>query len=233
MNEIGNKFLLTGDKFMPGMPLKQPGFTYSACGIFTKNKERIQKFEETGDTSYIYKNELDKVCFQHDMVYWDFKDIARRTASDKILRNKAFNIAKNPKYDGYQRVLASTVYKIFDKKSKRSGVNIEVKRNEQLAKELQKPIIRNFKKRTVYSGFKDNIWGADLADMQLISKFNKGFRILLCVIDIFSKYSWVVPLKDKKSVRIVDAFQEILDGSNRKPNKIWVDKGSEFYNNSF
>ena len=108
-----------------------------------------------------------------------------------------------------------------------------MKRNEQLAKELQKPIIRNFKKRTVYSGFKDNIWGADLADMQLISKFNKGFRILLCVIDIFSKYSWVVPLKDKKSVRIVDAFQEILDGSNRKPNKIWVDKGSEFYNNSF
>ena len=233
MNEIGNKFLLTGDKFMPGMHLKQPGFTYSACGIFTKNKERIQKFEETGDTSYIYKNELDKVCFQHDMVYWDFKDIARRTASDKILRNKAFNIAKNPKYDGYQRVLASTVYKIFDKKSKRSGVNIEVKRNEQLANELQKPVIRNFKKRTVYSVFKDNIWGADLADMQLISKFNKGFRILLCVIDIFSKYSWVVPLKDKKSVRIVDAFQEILDGSNRKPNKIWVDKGSEFYNNSF
>ena len=112
------------------------------------------------------------------------------------------------------------VYKFFDKKSKRSGVNIEVKRNEQLAKELQKPVIRNFKKRTVYSVFKDNIWGADLADMQLISKFNKGFRILLCVIDIFSKYSWVVPLKDKKGVRIVDAFQKILDGSNRKPNKI-------------
>ena len=125
------------------------------------------------------------------------------------------------------------VYKFFDKKSKRSGVNIEVKRNEQLANELQKPVIRNFKKRTVYSVFKDNIWGADLADMQLISKFNKGFRILLCVIDIFSKYSWVVPLKDEKGVRIVDAFQEILDGSNRKPNKIWVDKGSEFYNNSF
>ena len=144
--------------------------------------------------------------FQHDVV--------------KVLRDKAFNIAKNPKYDGYQRVLASMVYKFFDKKSKRSGVNIEVKRNEQLAKELQKTIIRNFKKRTVYSGFKDNIWGADLADMQLISKFNKGFRILLCVIDIFSKYSWVVPLKDKKSVRIVDAFQKILDGSNRKPNKI-------------
>ena len=84
------------------MHLKQPGFTYSACGPFTKNKERIQKFKETGDTNYIYKNELDKACFQHDMAYEDFKDIARRTASDKVLRYKAFDIAKNPKYDGYQ-----------------------------------------------------------------------------------------------------------------------------------
>ena len=108
-----------------------------------------------------------------------------------------------------------------------------MKHNEQLAKELHKPIIRNFIKGTVYSRLKDNIWGADLADMQLISKFNKGFRFLLCVIDIFSKYAWVVPLKDKKGVSIVDAFQKILDKSGRKPNKIWVDKGSEFYNNSF
>ena len=91
------------------------------------------------------------------------------------------------------------VYKFFDKKSAGSGVaNNEIKQNLQLAKELHKPIIRNFKKRTVYSGFKDNIWGADLADMQLINKFNKGFRFSLCVFDIFSKYTWVVPLKDKK-----------------------------------
>ena len=122
------------------------------------------------------------------------------------------------------------VYKFFDKKSKGSGVNIPLEFNEQLAKELHKPIIRKFKKRKVYSGFKDNIWGADLADMQLISKFNKGFRFLLCVIDIFSKYTWVVPLKNKKGVSIVDAFQKILDESGCKPNKIWVDKGSEFYN---
>ena len=94
MNEIVNKFLLPGDKLMPEMHLKQPGFTYSACGPFTKNKERIQKFKETGDTSYIYKNELDKACFQHDMAYGDFKDLARRTVSDKFLRDKAFNIAK-------------------------------------------------------------------------------------------------------------------------------------------
>ena len=95
MNEIVNKFLLAGDKFMPEMHLKQPGFTYSACGPFTKNKERIQTFKETGDTSYIYKNELDKACFQHDMACGDFKDFKRRTASDKVLRDKAFNIAKN------------------------------------------------------------------------------------------------------------------------------------------
>ena len=94
-------------------------------------------------------------------------------------------------------------------------------------------LLENFKKRKVYSGFKENIMGADWADMQLISNLNKGSRFLLCVIDIFSKYACVVPLKDKKRVSIVNAFQKILDDLNRKPNKIWVDKGSEFYNNSF
>ena len=125
------------------------------------------------------------------------------------------------------------VSKFFDKKHLGSGVNNGVKQNEQLAEQLHKPIIKNFKKRRVYNSFKDNIWGADLADMQLISKFNKGFRFLLCVIDIFSKYAWVVPLKDKKGASIVNAFQKILKESDRKPNKIWVDKGSEFYNSSF
>ena len=98
------------------MHLRQPGFTYSACAPFTKNKERIQKFKETGDSRYIYQNELDKACFQHDMAYGDFKYLTRRTASDKILLDKAFNIAKNPKYDRYQRGVASMVYKFFDKK---------------------------------------------------------------------------------------------------------------------
>ena len=99
MNEIVNTSLLIGDKFMPEMYLKQPGFTYSACGPFTKNKERIQKFKERGDTNYIYKNELDKACLEHDMAYGDFKDLKRE---HKVLRDKAFNIAKNPKYDRYQ-----------------------------------------------------------------------------------------------------------------------------------
>ena len=217
---------------MPEMHLRQLQFTYSACGPFTKIKGRIQKFKETGDSRYIYKNKLDKAYFQHDMADGDFKDLAKRTAADKVLRDKAFNIAKDPKYDGYPRGLASTVYTFFDKKTAGSSIK-STTQNEQLAEELHKPIIRKFKKRKVYSTFKDNIWGADLAVMQLINKFNKGFRFLLCAIYIFSKYAWVVPLKDKKGVSIVNAFQGIFKKSNRKPNKIWVDKSSEFYNNSF
>ena len=146
---------------------------------------------------------------KHDMAYGDIKDLPKRTAADKVLTNKAFKIASNQKYDGYQRGLASMVYTFFDKKS--SGSGIVNKENIQLADELHKPIIRKFKKRKVYSSFRDNIWGADLADMQLLSKFNKGFRFLLCVIDIFSKYALVIPLKDKKGITIVNAFQKILD----------------------
>ena len=124
------------------------------------------------------------------------------------------------------------VYKCFDSKVSGSGVKL-MPENEQLANELHKPIIRKIEKRRVYSTFKDNIWGVDLADMQLLSKYNKGIRFLLCIIDIFSKYAWVVPLKDKKGISIVKAFQSILKQSNRIPNKIWVEKGSEFYNAYF
>ena len=112
-----NKFVLAGDKFMPETHLKQPGFTYSACGPFTKSKERIQKLKETGDVSYTYKNQLDQACFQHDMTYGGFKDLAKITASEEVLWDKAINIDKNPRYDGYQRGLASMVYNFFDKKS--------------------------------------------------------------------------------------------------------------------
>ena len=130
--------------------------------------------------------------------------------------------------------LATMVYKFFDKKSTGTSThaNSKIKQNHQLAAELHKTIIKTFQKRTVYSGFKDNIWGADLDDMQLISKSNKGFRFLLRVIDIFSKYAWVAPLKDKKGITITNAFQKILKESDRKPNKILVDKGSEFHNSS-
>ena len=163
LNEIVNKFLLAGVKFMPEMHLKQPSFTYSACGPFTKNKERIEKFMQTGNTDFIYKNELDKACFQHDMAYGKSKDLAKRTQSDKVLRNKAFKIASDPKYDGYQRGLASMVYKFFEKKFSGSGIANEP--NYQLANELHKPIIKKCKKRKVYSSFKGNIWGVDLADI--------------------------------------------------------------------
>ena len=115
MNEIVNKFFLARNKFMPEMHLKQPGFTYSARGQFTRNNERIQKFMETGNTNYIYKNDLDKACFQHDMVYGKYKDLTKETESDKVLKNKALKIASNPKDDGYQRGLVSIVYKFFDK----------------------------------------------------------------------------------------------------------------------
>ena len=225
MNEIINKFVLTGEKSMAEVDFKQPGFTYSACGPFPKNKQRIQKFMETGDTKYIYRNELDKACFQHDMAYGDFRDLKRRTQSDKVLKNKAFEIASNPKYDGYQRELASMVYKFFNEKSKGAGIKNKINENQQLANELHKPIIRKFKTTKVYSSFKDNIWGVDLADMQLISKYNKGIRYLLYAIDLLSKYAFVVTLKDKKGTTIVNALQSILGNSKRKPNKIWVDQG--------
>ena len=148
------------------------------------------------------------------------------------MRDKAFNIAKNPTYDEYQRGLASMVFKFFDKKSSGTGIKNKNMSDQQIAEELHKPIIRKFRKRKVQSSFIDNIWSADLADMQLISKFNKGFRFLLCVIEIYSKYAWFIPLKDKKGITITNAFQQILKESNRKPNKTWVDKGSEFYNKS-
>ena len=149
MNEIINKFLLVGDKFMPEMHLKQPGFTYSACGPFTKNKEVIENFMQAGNINFIYRKELDKACFQHDMASGKSKDLIKRTQSDKILKDKAFEIANNPNYNGYQRGLASMVYKFFDKKSalldkfKESGIINEP--NYQLANEPHKPIIRKFK----------------------------------------------------------------------------------------
>ena len=158
MNNTINKLLLAVDKFMPEIHLRQPRFTYSACGAFTKHEQRIQKFKETGDTNYIYKNELAKACFVHDTAYSDSKDLTNNTAAGKILKNKAFDIAKDPKYHGYQRGLASMVYKFFDSKvaspdknTKGSGakhVNTKITpQNEQLAEELHKPIIRKLKNK--------------------------------------------------------------------------------------
>ena len=154
---------------------------------------------KTGDTRYIYRNELNKACFQHDSAYVDNEDLINRTKSDKVLRHKAYNIASNPEYDGYQRGLASMVYNFFDKKS--MGSSTAKPSSLKLADELHKHVIRKFNKRKVYSQFKDNIY-------------------LLCAIDLFSKYAFVVPLKDKKGTSITNAFNKIIKQSNRKPNKI-------------
>ena len=132
------------------------------------------------------------------------------------------------------------VYKLFDKKTSGSGASKTSRANEmskvsnvKLADELHKPVIKKFSKRKVYSSFKGNIWGVDLADMQLLSRQNKGIKYLLCVIDLFSKYAFVVPLKDKKGASVVKGFEKIVNESNRRPNKNWVDQGSEFYNKTF
>ena len=139
----------------------------------------MQKFKGTGDSRYINRNGLDKACFQHDMAYGNFQDLPKRTTSDKVLRDKAFNIAKNVKYDGYQRGLTSIVYKTFDKKSSGRGATTFANKsatknknmpNEKLVEESHKPIIKKFKKRKIHSSFTDNIWSVDLADMQLIIK---------------------------------------------------------------
>ena len=233
MNNVINKLLLAGDKFMPEIHLRQPQFVYSACGPFTRHKERIKKFNQTGDTRYIYRNELDKACFQHDSAYADHKDLINRTKSDKVLRDKAYDIASNPEYDGCRRGLASMVYNFFDKKSTGSGINTIKPSSSILADDLHKPVTKKFEKRKVYSQFKDDIWGVDLADMQSLSRKNKGINYLLCVIDLYSKYAFVIPLKDKKGISIVNGFNKIIKQSNRKPNKIWVDQGEEFYNNVF
>ena len=131
----------------------------------------------------MYKNQLDKAYFQHDAASNKYKDLKNRTQSDIVLKNRAYEIAVDPNVDGFQRGLAAMVYKFFNERSKKVlGSGIE---NQQLANELHKPIIKKFKRRKVYSSFKDNIWGNDLAEMSLISKLNKGIKYLLCLIDYF------------------------------------------------
>ena len=161
------------------------------------------------------------------MAYGGFQDLTRRTPAGKyyvsgikVLCDEAFNIAKNTKNEEYQRGLSSMVYKFLDKKNSGGTVTKKNISNKELkAIEIQKIIIGKFEKRKVHSSFIDNIWGADLAIMQLISKCNKGFIYSLCVIDIY-KYAWVIRLNDKRGIAISNAFQIILDETNCKSNKI-------------
>ena len=178
--------LLTGDKLVPVLHLKHPGFTYSACGPFTKHHERIQKFRETGNLKHLHRNELEKACFADDAGYSDYRDLAKRTISDKIFKDRAYEIAKNRVYDGYQRALASMVYKFVDKKTG-SGISV----NKQLVEELHKPVIKHFKRRKVYARFKDNIWAADLVEMGSLSLKNESVKFFLFVLDVFTKNALV------------------------------------------
>ena len=191
-----------------------------------KSKERIEKFKQTGNTDLIYKSEIDKACFQHDMAYGKSKDLVKRTKSDKVLKDKAFKIVINPNYHGYQRGLASVVYKCFDKKYKGSGIVNEP--NYQLAKELHKPIIKKSKKRKVYSYFRDNIWVLICLICNHWVNITKESSIyyvkLICLVNMHGLFLWKT-----RGISIVNAFQKIIS-KRLKPNKIWVDQGGKFYN---
>ena len=146
---------------MPEVHLKQLGFNYSACESFTKHHERIQKFRETDNLKHLYRNELDKACFAHDVGYSNSKDLTKRTISDKTLKDRAYEFARNYNYDGYQRALTSMFY-MFLKMETESGVSV----NEELTEELHKSVIKKLKKRKIYGRFKDNNWAVDLAEME-------------------------------------------------------------------
>ena len=160
--------------------------------------------------------------FAHDAAYSDNKNLGKRTISKQ---DRACKITRSLNYDGYQRAIASMVYKFFVKKT---GSRISV--NEQLAEELNKPAIKKLKRRKVYARFKGNIWSADLIEMESLPTLNKSVKYLLCVIDVFTKYAWVKPLKGKKCKRVLNAFIEIVNESNCKLNKLWADQGRDFYN---
>ena len=189
--------------------LKEPRFTYSACGPFTKHHEKIQKFRETGHLRHLYRNELDKACFALDTAYSDSKDLVKRAISDKILRDRAYEIARNCKYDGYQTALASMVYNFFYKKR---GSKISV--NEELAEELREPVIRKFKRRKVYAKFKGNILETDLAEMGSLSSYNENIKYILCAIDVSTKHAWFKPIKNKKSKTFHNVLIELVNESN-------------------
>ena len=175
------------------------------------------------NSKHLYRHELDKASFAHDAVCSDSKDLAKRTISDKILKDRNYEIDRNCKFD--HRTIASMVYKFFDKKT-RSRVSV----NAERFNELYKLVIEKFKRRKIYARFNGNIRAADLAEMESLSFKNKNVKYLLCVVDVFTKYAWVKRLKNKKGKTVLNAMIEIVNEFNRKPNKLWVDQGREFCN---
>ena len=181
MSNIINTFLLVGDKFMPDMHLRQPKFVYSACGPFTRHKERIKEFKRTGDTRLLYRNELDKACLKHDAAYAKYKDVENRLISDQKLRNSAYEIASNPIYDGYQKGLASIANKFFNSKvaplDKKTKSGKGIKNNKILAEELDKPVIRKLIKEKYIRNLKIN-----LKQLILVILFEKLNLLLMLIL---------------------------------------------------
>ena len=207
--------------------------TYSFCGPFTKLEKRLQQ-------GYTGVNNLDRACLQHDIAYNQNSDTNNRNIADDILAKAAMDIANDVNAPAYERQQGRTVAAIMAAKS-RFGLGIKPKKqvkfveqhdfSDALAEELHRGLRRKFQRRRVQVFGVDEIWSADLVDMQYFSKNNDGFRYLLTVIDVLSKFAWAVPLKDKTGKSVATAFEKIVKESDRKPMKLWVDKGTEFYNN--
>ena len=204
MNKMITKFLFTGDNFISEL-------RFSPCGLFTESCEINRKFRETSKLRHLYRNKLDKTCFAHHVANSKSKDLAKRAISNKILKNRTYEIVRKCGCDGYQRVLASMVC-IFLYMKAGSVASV----NEQLAEELLKPVTKNFKRKEFYARFKYNIWAAYLAEIKSLSLKNKNVKYLFCVIDVFIEYA-LVKLKDKKGKTVLDAFMEILNESNHEP----------------
>ena len=192
---------------------------YSYCGPGTKYDQRIRE-------GYKGINDLDSMCKMHDKFYNENSDTKVRNISDIALAYRADEIANNPMYDDVQRKDANFISGIMKTKAK-FGLGVW---NEELADELHAPVRRKFKRRRVISYGVDDVWSCDLVEMQEWKKQNKGYRYMLNVIDVHSKYAWSIPLKDKTGKTVLDAFKQIVNSSGRKPDHIWVDEGKEFYN---
>ena len=195
---------------------------YSYCGPGTKYTQR-------NNEGYVGINDLDKKCKMHDEFYSKYPDTKSRIVSDIALAHKAKEIASNPRYDDTQRRDADLVSKLLNTKAT-IGLGISKKWNEELAYELHRPKRNNYERSKVIVNRKDDVWGADLVEMQKYSKVNDNYRYLLTVIDCFTKYAWAIPLKNKEAKSVVDAFKLIVKTSGRIPKHIWVDEGKEFYN---
>lgn len=209
----------------------------SFCGPGTKLADRVKQ-------GYKGVNELDSCCRDHDVAYNLYKDREKRNIADRILADKALKIAQDARKNGYERAWAALVYKTFCEgglTSKFQGGKLTARKKDgpssetlkQLAEELHKPARRKFPRRRVRVQFVDETWGMDLVDLQKLNGQNDGYRYILSVIDIFSKYAWAVPVKNKSGNSVFNAFTKIINDSARQPKNIWVDEGTEFYNSTF